>query len=158
LASIAGKTVLITGAGSGIGAATAIEVVRRGGRVALVDANADARDEGFVAPFDDEVHRRGFAMRPRIRRPGFESLPARKSNSAFHHPLGGRMSHFWVLACAAVRRGGASEPFAGYATGWQSALIGDAPDRARFEAALEHRLLPELGARSLLEVAEFGRG
>ncbi len=45
MARIAGKTVFITGAGSGIGQATAQELVRRGGRVAMVDANAGALGE-----------------------------------------------------------------------------------------------------------------
>jgi hypothetical protein len=40
------------------------------------------------------------------------------------------------------RRGAGSVTFAAYATGWLVGFIDDAPDRARFEAALEHRLLP----------------
>ena len=38
------------------------------------------------------------------------------------------------------RRGAASVTFAAYATGWLAGFVDDAPDRARFEAALEHRL------------------
>jgi NAD(P)-dependent dehydrogenase (short-subunit alcohol dehydrogenase family) len=64
MASIAGKAVFITGAGSGIGAATAQDVVRRGGRVAMVDANADALgavaarlgDAVWHAPVDVTAH------------------------------------------------------------------------------------------------------
>jgi hypothetical protein len=33
---------------------------------------------------------------------------------------------------------------ADYVTGWLAGFMDDAPDRARFEAALERRLLPEL--------------
>lgn len=64
MASVAGKAVFITGAGSGIGAATAQDVVRRRGRVALVDANADALgavaarlgDAVWHAPVDVTAH------------------------------------------------------------------------------------------------------
>ncbi|MFP4148001.1 MAG: hypothetical protein ACLFUG_02205 [Nitriliruptoraceae bacterium] len=42
--------------------------------------------------------------------------------------------------------------FAVYAANWLEGFLDDAPDRARFEAALEHRLLPVLGALPLLEV------
>ena len=61
----------------------------------------------------------------------------------------------WELetrAAAAVRSGAASVTFAAYATGWLAEFIDDAPDRARFEAALEHWLLPVLGELALLEV------
>jgi hypothetical protein len=60
-------------------------------------------------------------------------------------------------AAAAVRRGAASGTFAGYATRWLAGFIDDAPDRARFEAALENHLLPELGSLPLLEVLEADR-
>jgi NAD(P)-dependent dehydrogenase (short-subunit alcohol dehydrogenase family) len=64
MVGLVGKAVFITGAGSGIGAATAQEVVRRGGRVALVDANADAvgevaarlGDAAWHAPVDVTAH------------------------------------------------------------------------------------------------------
>jgi hypothetical protein len=55
------------------------------------------------------------------------------------------------------RRGAGSVTFAYYATGWLAGFIGDAPDRARFEAALEYRLLPVLGELPLLEVLEADR-
>lgn len=48
--------------------------------------------------------------------------------------------------------------FAAYATGWLAGFIDDAPDRARFEAALEHGRLPVLGELSLFEVLEADRG
>jgi hypothetical protein len=48
-------------------------------------------------------------------------------------------------------------PFAAYAEGWLAGFIDDAPDRTRFEAALEHRLVPVLGELSLLEVLETDR-
>jgi hypothetical protein len=60
-------------------------------------------------------------------------------------------------AAAAVRHGAASVTFAAYATGWLAGFIDDAPDRARFEAALEHPLLPALGSLPLLEVLEADR-
>lgn len=43
--------------------------------------------------------------------------------------------------------------FAAYATSGLAGLSDDAPDRARYGAALEHRLLPVLGAWPLLEDA-----
>jgi hypothetical protein len=47
--------------------------------------------------------------------------------------------------------------FAAYAARWLAGFLDDAPDRARFEAALEHRLLPVLGEFSLLEVLDADR-
>ncbi len=52
-------------------------------------------------------------------------------------------AYLWeVEARAAVirRRGAGSATFAACATGWLAGFIDDAPDRARFESALEHRL------------------
>ena len=63
----------------------------------------------------------------------------------------------WELethAAAVRRRRVASVTFADYAVGWLAGFIDDAPDRARFEAALEHRLLPALGDVPLLEVLD----
>jgi hypothetical protein len=48
-------------------------------------------------------------------------------------------------AAVAMRRRAASVTFAAYAANWLAGFLDDAPDRARFEAALEHRLLPVLG-------------
>ena len=48
--------------------------------------------------------------------------------------------------------------FAAYAARWLAGFLDDAPDRARFEAALPHRLLPVLGELSLLEVLDADRG
>ncbi|SEB61575.1 NADP-dependent 3-hydroxy acid dehydrogenase YdfG [Paramicrobacterium humi] len=48
----AGKTVIVTGAGSGIGRATASRVAREGGRVIAVDMSAERLDE-FVAAHPD---------------------------------------------------------------------------------------------------------
>src|SRR2546425_9394348 len=39
---IEGQSVIVTGGGSGLGAATALELRRRGARVAVLDINADA--------------------------------------------------------------------------------------------------------------------
>jgi NAD(P)-dependent dehydrogenase (short-subunit alcohol dehydrogenase family) len=41
---IQGHAALVTGGGSGLGAATAIELARRGAKVALLDVNAQAAD------------------------------------------------------------------------------------------------------------------
>jgi len=92
MASNAGKAVFITGAGSGIGAATAQEVVRRGGRVALVDTNADALSEvaarlGDVvwhAPVDVTAHDELLAAVAAASEwaDGFDAVVA---NAAVHH-------------------------------------------------------------------------
>ena len=47
-----GRTVIVTGAGSGIGRATASRIVREGGRVVAVDVSAERLDE-FVAEHPD---------------------------------------------------------------------------------------------------------
>ncbi len=60
-------------------------------------------------------------------------------------------------AAAAVSRGAASVTFAGYATDWLAGFIDDAPDRARFDAALKHRLCPVLGHLPLLEAMNADR-
>ena len=60
-------------------------------------------------------------------------------------------------AAAAVRRRAERVTFAAYAANWLSAFLDDAPDLARFEAALEHRLLPVLGALPLIEVLDADR-
>ena len=44
-----------------------------------------------------------------------------------------------------------------YTAKWLAGFLDDAPDRARFEAALEHRLLPVLGEFWLLEVLDADR-
>ena len=44
--------------------------------------------------------------------------------------------------------------FAAYAARWLAGLLDDEPDRARFEAALNNRLRPVLGALPLLEVLD----
>ena len=45
--SLSGKTVLITGAASGIGRATAIECCRMGAEVIITDINPDGLEETF---------------------------------------------------------------------------------------------------------------
>jgi hypothetical protein len=57
-------------------------------------------------------------------------------------------------AAAALRRRAGRVTFGAYAANWLAGFIDDAPDRARFEAALEHQLLPVLGALPLLEVLD----
>lgn len=63
-----GKTIIVTGAGSGIGRATALRVVREGGRVIAVDISKDRLDELTTAAAsimcvtaditkDDDIHR-----------------------------------------------------------------------------------------------------
>jgi hypothetical protein len=57
--SLAGKVVAITGAGSGIGRALAVEVARRGAHVAICDVDARALAETVALVVDDcdpEVH------------------------------------------------------------------------------------------------------
>jgi hypothetical protein len=69
-------------------------------------------------------------------------------------------ARLWELetrgAVAGYRRA-ASVSFAAYAEGWLAGFIDDAPDRARYEAALQRRLLPVLGQVPLLEVLETDR-
>jgi len=60
-------------------------------------------------------------------------------------------------AAVAVRRRAERVTFAMYAANWLAAFLDDAPDRAKFETALEHRLLPVLGALPLLEVLDADR-
>ncbi len=60
-------------------------------------------------------------------------------------------------AAAAGFRRASSVTFAAYAKRWVAGFIDDAPDRASFEAALEHRLLPAFGELSLFEVLEADR-
>jgi len=60
-------------------------------------------------------------------------------------------------AALAMRRRAASVTFAAYAANWLAGFIDDAPDWARFEAALKHRLLPVFGELSLLEVLDADR-
>ena len=60
-------------------------------------------------------------------------------------------------ATAALRRRAASVSFGAYATVWLAGFIDDAPDRARFETELKHRLLPVLGQLPLVEMLETDR-
>ena len=60
-------------------------------------------------------------------------------------------------ATAALRRRAGRVTFAAYAANWLAGFLDDAPDRARFEAALKHRLLPVFGELSLLEVLDADR-
>jgi hypothetical protein len=60
-------------------------------------------------------------------------------------------------AAVAGRCRAASVTFAAYAANWLSGFIEDAPDRARFEVALEDRLVPVLGEVRLLEVLDADR-
>jgi NAD(P)-dependent dehydrogenase (short-subunit alcohol dehydrogenase family) len=53
--SVSGKVAVVTGAGSGIGRALAIELARRGARVAITDVN-EAGLEGTVATIGAGVH------------------------------------------------------------------------------------------------------
>lgn len=65
-----------------------------------------------------------------------------------------RLWEIETRAAAVGLRGAASVTFAGYAEGWLARFIYDAPDRARFEAALARMLLSVLGELPLLEVLE----
>ena len=69
----------------------------------------------------------------------------------------GRSREIETRAAVAVRRRAASVTFAAYAANSLAGFIDDAPDRSRFEATLEHRLLPVLGALSMLEILDADR-
>jgi len=69
-------------------------------------------------------------------------------------------AHLWEIvtqAAAVGFRRAASVTFGAYAAGWFAGFIDDAPDRARFETELEHRLVPVFGELPLLEVLEADR-
>lgn len=55
LGRFSGRTVIVTGAGSGIGRATASRVAREGGRVIAVDVNAERLDDLAAALPDSDV-------------------------------------------------------------------------------------------------------
>ncbi|MGM0619128.1 MAG: hypothetical protein ACQEUI_13475, partial [Actinomycetota bacterium] len=64
-------------------------------------------------------------------------------------------AHLWEIATRAAvaeRRGAPSVTVGAYAEGWSAGFIGDAPDRARFEAALQDRLVTVLREWPLFEV------
>ena len=61
-----------------------------------------------------------------------------------------RLWEIETRANASLRRRSGRVTFAAYAATWLAGFIDDAPDRARFEAALEHRFLPVLGSLLLL--------
>jgi hypothetical protein len=50
-----------------------------------------------------------------------------------------------------------SVTFAAYAANWLAGFLDDAPNRARFEAALKRRLLPVFGGLLLLELLDTDR-
>ena len=68
-----------------------------------------------------------------------------------------RLWEIETRASAALRRRAGRVTFADYAANWLAGFIDDTPDRSRFEAALEHRLLPVFGELSLLEVLDADR-
>jgi hypothetical protein len=68
-----------------------------------------------------------------------------------------RLWEIETRAAAAERRRARSVTFAAYATGWLAGYIDAAPDRARFETELEHRLVPVLGELPLFETLEADR-
>jgi hypothetical protein len=64
-------------------------------------------------------------------------------------------AHLWEVetrAAVAARRRALSVTFDAYAEFWLAEFIDDAPDRSRFEAALQNRFLPVFGDLPLLEV------
>lgn len=79
-------------------------------------------------------------------------IDGQRYTATFATEADARLWEVETRAAAIRRRGAASVTFAGYAEGWLARFIDDAPDRARFEAALEHRLLPVLGELPLLKV------
>jgi hypothetical protein len=68
-----------------------------------------------------------------------------------------RLWEVGTRAPAVVRRSAASVTFGSYATGWHAGFINETPDRARFAAALAHRLLPAVGDQLLVEVLDADR-
>ena len=68
-----------------------------------------------------------------------------------------RLWEIETRAVVAVRRRAERVKFAEYAANWLAAFLDDAPDRARFAAALERRLLPVFGELLLLEVLDAHR-
>ena len=68
-----------------------------------------------------------------------------------------RLWEIETRASAALRRRAGRVTFADYAANWLARFLDDAPDRARFEVALTHRLLPVFGEFSLLEVLDADR-
>ena len=60
--SLTGKTVLVTGAGSGIGRATAVECSRMGARVILVDINGEALEETMAQLEKQENHHLSYVV------------------------------------------------------------------------------------------------
>src|SRR5579859_703807 len=59
---ISNKTVVVTGAGRGIGRATALQLARRGADIALFDLNADDLEETSALCSAQSVHVRGYRV------------------------------------------------------------------------------------------------
>ena len=68
-----------------------------------------------------------------------------------------RIWEIQTRATVAMRGRAVSVTFAVYAARWLAQFLDDEPDRARFEAALEDRLLPVLGELPLLKVLDADR-
>jgi hypothetical protein len=65
-----------------------------------------------------------------------------------------RLWEIETRAAVAIRRRAARVTFGAYAARWLAGFLDDAPDRVKFEAALDHRLLPVFGELPLLEVLD----
>ncbi len=84
-------------------------------------------------------------------------INGRRSTATLPTEADARLWEIETRASAALGRRAGRVTFADYAANWLAGFIDDTPDRSRFEAALEHRLLPVLGALSLLEVLDADR-
>ncbi len=84
-------------------------------------------------------------------------IDGQRYTASFSTEADARLWEIETHPAALGRRGAASLTFADYAEGWLAGFIDDAPDRARFEAALEYQLLPELGDLLLSEVLTADR-
>ena len=84
-------------------------------------------------------------------------INGRRSTATLPTEADARLWEIETRASAALGRRAGRVTFADYAANWLAGFIDDTPDRSRFEAALEHRLLPVLGALSLLEILDADR-
>jgi 5-methylthioadenosine/S-adenosylhomocysteine deaminase len=88
---------------------------------------------------------------------GWLMIDGRRCTATLPTEADARIWEIETRAAVALRCRSASVTFAAHAANELAGFIEDAPDRARFEAALEDRLLPVLGEVRLLEVLDADR-